>query len=359
MPLRALLDGETDLIAPLLPLAEWDRLRREVRGGHTRLILPCCRATAYQRTSPRGLQHFVHPPQSGCVHAGETHGHLAGKSAILQACLETGYAARTEYAEGPWRADVLAVKDGTRVAFEIQLGRLPLDEIVARQARYRESGVRGCWFCTRPPAELRASEVTGDLVARRDLPLFEIEPDIEHAFVVHLNGRRYPLAQIAGALLGGRVAYREAASARLEPSVTLGFYRVSCRRCTKDALTYRVLSRNLRGETACGAMLRWADGSMGDVAGSMIRTAVKAAIRSAIRADGSLAARLAVTRRQRNRSGGANASWRFGCPHCGASLIGVKAPRRPDAIAVGMAGAAGDARLDWPHWCCADGGSFC
>jgi hypothetical protein len=358
MPLRALLDGETDLIAPLLPVVEWDRLRREVRGGRTRLVLPCCRATAYQRTSPRGLQHFFHPPQSGCVHAGETHGHLAGKDAILQACLESGYAARTEYAEGPWRADVVAVKDSLRVAFEIQLGRLPLHEIAARQARYRESGVRGCWFCTQPPAELRASEVTGDLIARRDLPLFEIEPDLEHAFVVHLNGRQYPLKQIAGALLGGRIAFRETASARLERAITVGFYTVQCRRCLGDAAIYRLLRRSCRGRTACGAALRWTGESAPDEAGArMIRTAVQSAVRSAIRADGSLAARLAVTRRQ--KPGGENASWRFGCPHCGASLFRAKTARRPDAVAVGMAGAAGDVRLDWPHWCCADGGSFC
>lgn len=189
MPLRALLNG-TDIIAPLLTLPEWQALRAEARARRFP-VLPCCGAPAYGRTSPRGLQHFFHPPQSACERSSETTEHLYAKYAILQACRERGYEASTEWDEGPWRADVLARKDGRGVAFEVQWTRQSLDELLERQGRYRRSGVRGCWLVRQAPEELIRSGLS-DLGARRDLPLFELEW-AGQGFVVWLNGRQYPL----------------------------------------------------------------------------------------------------------------------------------------------------------------------
>jgi Competence protein CoiA-like family len=190
MPLRALLDG-TDIVAPLLTMMEWKTLRQDVRARRRMPILPCCGAPAYGRTSPRGLQHFFHPPQSACERTGETTEHLYAKYAILLACLETGYEASTEWDEGPWRADVLARQGNRRVAFEVQWIRQSLAEMLERQERYRRSGVRGCWLVREAPEEMIRSGLS-DLEARQELPLFELSWD-GTGFAVLVNGRQYPL----------------------------------------------------------------------------------------------------------------------------------------------------------------------
>jgi hypothetical protein len=272
---------------------------------------------AYGRTSPRGLQHFVHPPQSGCAHSGETHGHLIGKAEILGACAESGHEAQTEHTEDGWRADVLATRGDVRVAFEVQIGRLPLRDMLERQQRYRRSGVRGCWFCTHPPQEMRASGVTGDLIARRDLPLFQIEPDVEHGFSVHLGGRRYPLARIVASLLAGRIAFRESAAVRPEPSIAVGLYSIRCRHCSGALTVRRPLGCRLRGRSACGAELRW------------------------------------------SVHGDSPPSRHDPCPHCGTPLGRLDLPRRPDAVVPRSVESARLLQLHWPHWCFAEGGSFC
>src|SRR5947209_14843516 len=153
MPLRALLDG-THIIAPLLTLPQWEALRQDVRARRRVPVLPCCGAHGYLRTSPRGLQHFFHPPQAACERVGETVEHLFAKYEILQACLESGYEAVTEWDEGPWRADVLAQEGSRRVAFEVQWTRQPLDTMLERQERYRQSGVRSCWLVREAPEEM-------------------------------------------------------------------------------------------------------------------------------------------------------------------------------------------------------------
>src|SRR5436305_1077708 len=109
MPLRAILDNQ-DVVAPALTSGEWQTLRQETRAGIHTLRLPCCSSRAFQRTSPRGLQHFYHPPGLPCDERGETLDHLDAKLAILHACERAGYKARPEVCGDGWRADVLCVR---------------------------------------------------------------------------------------------------------------------------------------------------------------------------------------------------------------------------------------------------------
>lgn len=60
MPLRALLELDNqesqELLAPFLSDEEW----KELKLKKDKIILPCCGARGYLRTSTRGTKHFVH-----------------------------------------------------------------------------------------------------------------------------------------------------------------------------------------------------------------------------------------------------------------------------------------------------------
>jgi competence protein CoiA len=109
------------------------------------VVLPCCGSAGFLRSSKYGVQHFVHARRGTCAWGPETAEHLAIKAAIVRACHAAAYSAETEVAGPDWRADVLAVRGTTRVAFEVQWSVQTLAETVARQERYARDEIRGCW----------------------------------------------------------------------------------------------------------------------------------------------------------------------------------------------------------------------
>ncbi|MBK3780283.1 hypothetical protein G3A43_08430 [Paraburkholderia aspalathi] len=78
--------------------------------------------------------------------------HLRIKQQVAMAAAAAGWTAETEapgreYGDGEeWIADVLATRRTTRVAFEVQVSGQNWADTLARQARYKASGVRGLWF---------------------------------------------------------------------------------------------------------------------------------------------------------------------------------------------------------------------
>jgi hypothetical protein len=359
MPLRALLDGN-DVIAPRLSTGEWAALRADVRAGRRELVLPCCRGGAYGRTSPRGLQHFVHPPQSTCERSGETAEHLWAKAAVVQACAESGYEATPEWDEGPWRADVLAIRGAVRIAFEVQWTRQPLAVLIERQERYRRSGVRGCWLCREGPRELQRSGL-GDLLARPDLPLFEIAWN-GSGFTALLNGHSYDLGALVRALLGGRIAFRASATATHRSSLAVGLYRCRCWRCGGDADVYRLLHREHEASTRCGAVLGWRVPRPQRGRSDMepeFHPRVRALVRELVSSDRGRELRIGMLSRVARDSARPDRVTTFACPGCGVGFKTLDLRRRPDRVVLLPVSEEDGAQLAWPHWCYLEDKRFC
>jgi len=242
MPLKALLDGQP-ILAPLLGDTAW----AELYFQRYRLVLPCCPDRAVQMRGGAGttrIQHFSHAPAPTCQFRAETTAHLRAKVSIARACAEAGWAVDIEHAEADWRADVLADRGGQRVAFEVQWSRQALAETEARQPRYRAAGVRGCWFFRYPPRELRRPGSGTDFEARQDLPLFSFTAagnhDSDRAYV---DGWAHPLGQVAGALLGGRIAFRPHRTALGDHVVDIAFHDKVCPSCGAPCRVYHVAVR--------------------------------------------------------------------------------------------------------------------
>lgn len=123
MPLVAHLNGSRTE-AHQLSADEWAILKSVYKQ---RTLTMTCGQLGVPKTSKLGFQYFAHKPGADCtLHAGgpESAEHLALKAAV-EGC---GWTAALEYA-GPqrgWIADVLAEKEGRRVARSGALHSLPV-----------------------------------------------------------------------------------------------------------------------------------------------------------------------------------------------------------------------------------------
>lgn len=135
----------------------------------------CCGAPVQIRTAEGRIAHFFHlsKPTSCEGERKETPEHLRLKHEVAFAIINTGWdhqpeaQEHDEYGKVLWRADVLASKWNRkrRVAFEIQLSNADWNEMLARQSRYLESGVRGLWFV----------RTRKGFPARKELPVFVVD----------------------------------------------------------------------------------------------------------------------------------------------------------------------------------------
>lgn len=147
MPLVAHLNGSRTE-AHQHSASEWAVLKSVYKQ---RTLTMTCGQPGVPKTSKLGFQYFAHKPGADCtIHAGgpESPEHLALKAALEAAVEACGWTANLEYA-GPqrsWIADVLAEKDGRRVAIEIQLSPQQPTEFVRRQERYKASGLECIWL---------------------------------------------------------------------------------------------------------------------------------------------------------------------------------------------------------------------
>ncbi len=237
MPLRAFVAGR-EVIAPDLSDAEWDALHAAVTAG-AEVILPCCGGAGYLRRSKFGTPHFAHKRGADCAAPGETIQHLKAKADIVIACRRAGFDAVTEVAgsEADWRADVLASRGSSQIAFEVQWSFLRLKDALFRQERYARDGVRGCWFFRNPPPALRRGEA---LRARQDLPLFQLFGNADGSFAVAVNGRLYGLGEVVTALLRGEIRFCATAAAQIEQTLDLIPFMVDCPDCGRPTAVYRI-----------------------------------------------------------------------------------------------------------------------
>ncbi len=226
MPLKAL-DGLNAIIAPLLADDDWANLCMDTRAGRRELLLPCCRTRCYARVSKLGTRHFVHKRGVHCETRGETMQHLLAKEHAARGCRDAGYEVDTEVQGDDWIADVLATKDRTRIAFEVQWSSQTLTETEERQARYERHGVRGAWLFRKHPA---------GAAPRRDLPMFKLTfPSRDAPFVEDM-----PLRLFTAALLGGKFKFCDKVAASPNQVLHLRFVEYECWRCHKACHIYRV-----------------------------------------------------------------------------------------------------------------------
>ncbi|GGB82632.1 competence protein CoiA family protein [Deinococcus soli (ex Cha et al. 2016)] len=157
MPLTARLNGTRLISVDLTPEA-FEALR-----GEAGLQMTCCEAGARVKRSVRGLPFFAHAARGACEYAGESDLHVHAKAEVLRAAREAGWAADVEvrgHTPGgqAWRADVLCERGRSRVAFEVQRSGVTLADLHARQATYRQSGVRGLWLMRTRERDLQRAQ---------------------------------------------------------------------------------------------------------------------------------------------------------------------------------------------------------
>ena len=229
MPLSAFVNGQRT-IAALLGVNEWNSLK----GSRPIIELCCCKTKGFMRVSKLGTQHFVHVNRADACSSGlESAEHLLFKGIAAKAVQEAGWEADVEVcdSDGRWRADVMAVRNSRRVAFEIQLSPISLAELQRRQAAYASSNIRGCWFYgprvfgARPPVD--SAE-----------PLFPIG----NSGNVGIASRAMSLREGVISLLNGH--FRRCATQRISTIQDVNIYRFSmCWACHRGFDIYSIVER--------------------------------------------------------------------------------------------------------------------
>lgn len=231
MPLRAYINEE-EIISIDLDERQWDDLRKLVKSKEAILTLPCCNQEGFLRTSSKGLKHFVHAKtEHNCDWKPESPEHLKAKIEIIEACKENGWKAIPEFAESNWRADVLAIQNDKRIAFEIQWSKQSFEETKFRQERYKESNVRGCWFFRTAPKELKKYD--DELLAVKDIPAFKIFKDENSNISALLNDSQVTLKSLVDILLKRKLKFCEHVRLNPKQEVTIIFFNKSCWKCHK------------------------------------------------------------------------------------------------------------------------------
>jgi hypothetical protein len=116
----------------------------------------CCGAPLSIRIAEGKAPHFVHQvtPENCDVERRETPEHRRLKHLIAETAIRTyEFDVETEAREvdpvtgrALWQADVLVLMKRAAVAFEVQLSNADYEHMSERQARYKQSGVRGLWL---------------------------------------------------------------------------------------------------------------------------------------------------------------------------------------------------------------------
>ena len=232
MPLRAFIDNE-EIVSIDQDEKQWDDLKKRLKSKECVLTLPCCNQEGFLRTSSLGLKHFVHSKSDNtCEWKPESPEHLRAKIEIIEACKENGWKAIPEFSESNWRADVLAIQDNKRIAFEVQWSRQTIEDTKFRQSRYKESNVRGCWFFRTAPKELR--EYDEYLKADKEIPAFKIFKDDNSNIVAQLKQTQLPLKSLVESLLKGQLKFCEYVRLKRKQEVTVVFFETICWKCKKS-----------------------------------------------------------------------------------------------------------------------------
>jgi hypothetical protein len=238
MPLRAYIDNE-EVISIDQTDKQWIVLKKRLKSKESLLTLPCCQQEGFLRKSRNGLKHFVHlKSDKNCDWKPESAEHLKAKIEIIEACKLNGWKAIPEYSETNWIADVLAIKNDKRIAFEVQWSRQSFEATKFRQDRYKDSDVRGCWFFRTAPKELRNYD--DSLIADNDIPAFRIFKDENSNIIAQLRQTQLPLRDLVDSLLKRKLRFCHHVRLKSNQEVTIVFFQTSCWKCKKSQHCYTV-----------------------------------------------------------------------------------------------------------------------
>lgn len=336
---------------------QWSGLKNELKVPGSQLILPCCNQPGLLRINSKGLKHFVHlKSDSKCGLKSETAEQLRSKVEIVKACQASGWNAIPEYSEMDWKADVMAVKNGVRVAFEVHWKKQTMEELMLMNQRYKESNVRGCWLFRTPPKPLR---VGPSILADKDMPSFRVKKDESGNVEVDLSGRGFSLSDFIAHLLKGKIKY--CGNYRLLPrqEVAIVVFETSCWKCKRSQHLYTV-DQHLK--TICNQDM-YIMGSMWDSDDIDKSPAIVATVKELMSSEkdiviGELKKRFSKTIQHTYLS--------HGCYYCDAifgdfyltteKMQGLDDPnRRIFKKTLNL----GEIKQEGPHWCYSEANEFC
>ncbi|MFC7422094.1 hypothetical protein ACFQNF_19730 [Iodobacter arcticus] len=152
MPLKCIRNDEDNQVIFSFDyiIEDWNLLK-EKNKKIKHLNMHCCGANTILKTSKLGTQFFAHAKGGDCFVQKETAEHLHAKNIIACAIRKAGWIVDIEHAGQTaagekWIADVIAISEKAKIAFEVQWSRQDDIETLRRQERYRESGVRALWL---------------------------------------------------------------------------------------------------------------------------------------------------------------------------------------------------------------------
>lgn len=213
MPLTAIAPEGYDLDATDCPDGIWAAIHR--RRPRVELCCRGCGATMHAKMSSAGSRFFAHDSENpDCPSLGETPEHRELKRCIAASVRALGCVALIEAApsigdHGGWRADVLGISpDGRRVAFEVQLAPMTVEEGIERTERYARDGIQCAWLSPRhahwisslPSCHL--TDVDGQLVIDRGLARLSTSG----AHTRWIPAGSVDFDKLACGMLGGRIA---------------------------------------------------------------------------------------------------------------------------------------------------------
>lgn len=358
MPLRAFLDGQ-EIISIGYSDDQWMELKQQISEGSS-LRLPCCSQPGFLRKSSRGLKHFVHAKSENvCDWKPETTEHLWAKVEIVKACQANGWKAIPEFFENDWRADVLAIKNESRIAFEVQWSRQTLEETMLRQQRYKDANVRGCWFFRVPPKGMRSHDHS--IYASKETPSFQILKNDEGDIIVSLSNRTHSLQNFVGSLLNRKIRFCE--NYRLQPKqeVEINIFETDCWKCKKLQHLYTV-SQNLLSVCAHDMYVMGSLWSSDDMDKS---PAIVAAVRNIMKSPEGADIKIGEVKHRYSKT--INGQYlSHGCYYCDAIfgdffLTTEKAygSNAPDRSIFKRVVDLGTVKHEGAHWCYSENGLFC
>jgi hypothetical protein len=140
-------DGSGVVDATTLDAATWRALQTTYHVGE--LLMPCCDSPAIPKSSRNGVPFFAHAG-NGCQTSPESQWHLRAKQLVRDAARELGFLADIERpgntGRSRWCADVWIEVNGVAYVVELQHSYQHLRDYLARQQRYKDSGLQCLWL---------------------------------------------------------------------------------------------------------------------------------------------------------------------------------------------------------------------
>jgi len=245
MPLRAIIDNK-EIVSSFLSNEEWNELKHRVKSNSLDVIIYQTNKKGYLRKSKKGLQHFAHKkgelPENWKP---ESPQHLLVKNEVLLGCKDAGWECYPEFKENDWEADVLAINDNHRIAFEVQWSPQSYEKTIERQDKYKRDNVRCCWLFKKPPKEFR--DWSDNLKAKKEIPLFRISENENKEINVDFYGKIFSIRHFISTLLEGKIKFSSRMKAIHKQNIAINFFKTSCWKCGENQYAY-FLQENVKSK---------------------------------------------------------------------------------------------------------------